>query len=959
MLVRILTSLGLGITGLSAQWTPVPAWDFSASSASDFADHELEVPYFLRHFAQVANAVIETGDNRGFLDIKVNREPVDNQPYNARIMEMQMALAYFYTADRPWNPYRGNGAVRARLEAMLDRWTRIQAPDGHAYAGLFAEYSSTNWSLAPTSFGSRAAAEALDLIIDSGQPFDAAILENARVSLRRALMAVFTRGDMRNAAKQYSNQFGGCYHAALIYLENWPDAELDAAFVAAVNAAAAQDQSPAGFWYEQGGPDFGYSGVHETSLRMALPRFRSRAGLMPVLVDDDEDWNAWLAANYVPQPGLATRTFLTNAGINTRTSHALQTARSRPWSELVEASRIFAFSDAEFAAAVAARRAQVAAQFGNWGALSVPSAYSYIPGFVHDARASLDTWHPTAAQRDAAHATLPCLSMAPLNLQFHDPRPTTYTMAKRPGYYAAVTTGSIRLSRQAYGLGLLWNPAFGIGLQSVAGTLSGNPWVYGTKRSGMTATYETANIPATVMAGGTAVTPSNGGRTLPAGDLEFTYALAGYGSKTITLGSDGVDVAITHSGDFSELLPLAHADDAVSSSSTTRLMLQRPNGSWLLVETTTPGASISVASVSAFATGIVRRPVTITANGSLAYRITLGETQPPLPPPPPPPPPPGSVIVEYVPGNGWDGAYQGNFRITNFSSATITGWELDFDFTGTNISFFNGILSKNGIRHTLKPVSWQATIGPGQAFDNLGFQASPNLPAAIPTNFFLRVTSATGVAPLQIVTSALPETKPAEAFAHTLTAGGGIGPYRWSFAPSTSPPPGVSVSESGMLAGAVDNPGTFPLPLRVTDARGIFAEITLSLTVSAPDAYSAWNAVIGWLERDSAPGADPDADGLANLMEYALGGDPLVAEPSIRPESGMENGLLKLRFQRVADPALLYEVLAATDPASWDVIWSSTGAGNASGLVTVSDLPPEPAPARRFLRLRVSRVGGN
>jgi hypothetical protein len=285
-----------------------------------------------------------------------------------------------------------------------------------------------------------------------------------------------------------------------------------------------------------------------------------------------------------------------------------------------------------------------------------------------------------------------------------------------------------------------------------------------------------------------------------------------------------VSVSITHSGDFSELLPLAHADDAVSSASPTRLILQRPNGSWLLVETTTPGASISVGSASSFATGIVRRPVTITANGSLTYRITLGETQPPPPEPVlsvadaevgqpvsgnavmvfpvtlsavadtpvtvtyqtaggsavagthfaassgtlefspgqslrsievpvlpgslmqgssltfgltlgapsgalagrttatgtirgttlPPPPPPGSVLVEYVPGNGWDGAYQGTFRITNHSSATITGWELDFDFTGTNITFFNGTLSKTGSRHTLKPVSWQAMIGPGQ-----------------------------------------------------------------------------------------------------------------------------------------------------------------------------------------------------------------------------------------------------
>jgi hypothetical protein len=1076
MLGRILIILGLGITVSSAQWTPVPTVDFSKVQLSQFADHEIEVPYHLRHFAQVANAVVETGTDRGFLNIKINREPADNQPYNARIMEMQMALAYFYTADRPWNPYRGNTAVRVRLEAMLDRWSRIQNQPGSGdgnFDGLFTEYNASNWSLAPTSFGSRAAAETLDLIIDSSQPFDATILENARVSLRRALMAAFTRSDMRNAAREYSNQLTGIYHAALIYLENWPDAELDTAFVATVKASATQDQSPAGFWYEQGGPDFGYSSVHETSMRMALARFRNRSDLMPLLSDDDEDWNEWLAANHVPQPGSSTRIFLTNAGINTRTSQALQTPRSRPWSEFIESSRIFALTDTEFAASIATRRSQVAAQFGSRGALSVPNAYSYIPTFVHDARAPLDTWHPTAAQRSTADATLPCLSQTSFNRQFHDPRPTTYTMAKRPDYYAAVTTGNIRIPRQAYGLGLLWNPAFGIGLQSQAATLAGNNWVYGTKRSGMVSTYETSNLTTIISAGGIAITPSNGARTLPGGDVALTYTLTGYGSKTITLGSGSVSVSITHSGDFSELLPLAHADDAILATGPNRFVLQRPNGSSLLLEITSPGATISAGSPSSLTTGIVRRPITIAANTSLTYRITLSASAPPAPAPSlvatdagadqattgnavvgfpvtlssvadvpvtvsyntangsalagthyvpvsgtlefspgqtrkivevpilpgslvqgsnlsfwltlgppsgalagrttatgtirgttlPPPPPPGSVLVEYVPGNGWEGAYQGTFRITNLSSATLTGWELDFDFTGTSITFFNGTLSKNGTRHTLTPTSWQATIGPGASFDNLGFQGSPNLPSTIPSNIILRVTSATGVTPLQIAAVTLPPTAPGAAFSVNLTAGGGVGPYRWSFAPSASPPPGVGVGESGQLAGAVNIPGTFSLPVRVTDARGISADANLTLTIQTSDVYATWNAGINWSGKDPAPGADPDSDGFVNFMEYALGGDPLAGEPSIQPAVGIENAILTLRFQRVADPLLLYQVIADSDPgsnpASWETIWSSTGAANAAGPVTVADSSSDPLPSRRFLRLRVSRSGGN
>ena len=618
-----------------AQWTNVPPPNFSAISLNQFADHELEVPYYLYHFAQVANAVVETGTNRGFLDIKVNREPVDNQPYNARIMEMQEALAYFYAANRPWNFYYGNYAVRVRLEAMLDRWTRIQNQPGSAdgdYDGLFGEYSWNNWSLAPTGFGVRAAAETLHLIVSSGLPFDATVLEAGRVSLRRALLALFTRSDMRNAAKQYSNQFSGAHHAALIYLQYWPDAELDTAYVAAVNASCAQDQSHAGFWYEQGGPDFGYTSVHETSMRIALPRLRNRVDLMPTFIAADADWNNWMAANYVPQPGTATRTFLVNGGVNTRTTLSFINPSSRPWGEFVPLSRAFAYTDGEYAGYLISRRSQAQAQFGLWGALNTNSSSSYIPAFVHDAITNLNNWHPTASQRAAAEATLACFSPGTFNRLYRDPLPTSFVSAKRPQYFAAVNGGNIRITRQVYGLGLLWNPVFGIALQPVANTLTGNTWVYGTKQSGMTSTYETASFTPTFTVGGVTVAPTNGSNELPAGDVMMSYNLTtggtSYGQKNITLDDTQVTVTLTHSGDFTELLPLAHASDVVVTSAVNRVDFRRPNGSFLTLEVLTPGASITVGGTSSLTTGIVRRPVTLSANGSLTYRLRLSDGLP-------------------------------------------------------------------------------------------------------------------------------------------------------------------------------------------------------------------------------------------------------------------------------------------------------------------------------------------
>jgi hypothetical protein len=641
--------LGLGGAVSAQSWTPVPPASFAAMQIEQFADHELEVPIFLNHFATVANSVVENATTingvtypRGFLNIKVNREPKDNLPHNARILEMQAVLAYFYTADRPWNPYRDSAPVRQRLEAMLSLWTQMQAPGGHPNAGLFTEYSATNWSLAPTSFGAMHAAQALDMVVDSGLPFDPAVLESARLALRRALMAMFTRPDMRAHARSWSNQFSGSYHAALIYLENWPDAELDAVFVQAVNDSAAQDQSPAGFFYEQDGPDFGYSGVHDNNLRVAWPRMKNRADLAPLIIQDDVKWNDWLAANFVLQPGLGTNTFLTSAGLNTRTSHSFQTPRSRPIAEFAINSRAFALTDTEYAASVAAKRAAEQARFGNYSPLSVPSAYSYNTGFVFDAAApggvTLNSWHPTAAQRDAALAALPSRATNAVNRLFHNPTPSSgaFSLAavNRTNYYATFAVGNRRIPRQVYGLNLLWNKSFGLALQPVANTISNNPFQWGTSRGTNTpVTYETANIPGTIRSGTNTVPPVDGVTTLPSGDVSLSYALSSggtnYGQKNVTLGASNVSVVLTHTNVFTEVLPLAYASDAVLSNAPTRVVLTRPNGSSFLLQLNSAGGSINAGSTASLTGGMVRRVVTITATNNLSYTLAVSETSPP------------------------------------------------------------------------------------------------------------------------------------------------------------------------------------------------------------------------------------------------------------------------------------------------------------------------------------------
>jgi hypothetical protein len=108
--------------------------------------------------------------------------------------------------------------------------------------------------------------------------------------------------------------------------------------------------------------------------------------------------------------------------------------------------------------------------------------------------------------------------------------------------------------------------------------------------------------------------------------------------------------------------------------------------------------------------------------------------------------------------------------------------------------------------------------------------------------------------------------------------------------------------------------------------------------------------------------ADPNGDGIPNLLAYALGRSPLA--PSSTPpwqldlvgtdESDAPH--LRLSFHRIADPALIYTVEASSSlaPESWTPVWQSTGSSNSAGPVTVADpLDLTSEHPRRFLRLRV------
>ena len=140
----------------------------------------------------------------------------------------------------------------------------------------------------------------------------------------------------------------------------------------------------------------------------------------------------------------------------------------------------------------------------------------------------------------------------------------------------------------------------------------------------------------------------------------------------------------------------------------------------------------------------------------------------------------------------------------------------------------------------------------------------------------------------------------------------------------------------------------------ITTDQGIltFSSNSSVTSVSANTPYLAWAAGINWNGKDSSPGAVPDHDGLVNLVEYALGGDPVSALSAPRPNTQVSaSNTLEITFLR-AGPGLTYTVLGSSDLITWSEIpYTPVAAGEIQTVTDTVNLTDNP---RRFLRLRVS-----
>jgi len=124
-----------------------------------------------------------------------------------------------------------------------------------------------------------------------------------------------------------------------------------------------------------------------------------------------------------------------------------------------------------------------------------------------------------------------------------------------------------------------------------------------------------------------------------------------------------------------------------------------------------------------------------------------------------------------------------------------------------------------------------------------------------------------------------------------------------------------------------------------------------------------------WAEFNELDGtdllADPDGDGLPNLMEYALGTDPLEPgnpiqvniEPDLHPTQPTDR--LTLRFNRpIGLPDVSYHIWATSNLIDWEEVPTLSSAdGNLEGWETVTALDTQSADTNpRFMKLEIRKL---
>ncbi len=184
---------------------------------------------------------------------------------------------------------------------------------------------------------------------------------------------------------------------------------------------------------------------------------------------------------------------------------------------------------------------------------------------------------------------------------------------------------------------------------------------------------------------------------------------------------------------------------------------------------------------------------------------------------------------------------------------------------------------------------------------------------------------------------------------------------------TTAGGPYATVTSSVVTTSYVDtgltNGTTYYYVIQAKNSAGLSGN---SAEVSATPQASTLTGLQNWRQTyfgttdnlgNAADSADPDSDGIPNLIEYATNRNPTAANTSPVLDIGSSGGFLTVTYTSIDDDNLTYTVQGVNDIAGtpvWATVAQRTGAANIAGPVTITDTQAISASARRFLRLNVS-----
>jgi hypothetical protein len=452
----------------------------------------------------------------------------------------------------------------------MDFWCRIQSQEGK-----FSEYAPNTWNLAATAFATKFMGASL-VLLKNGPPIDKKILAKVIEADRKAIMVTLTDTGLYRHAKDYSNQFTNVFGGALAYLSLYPDAVMRNHLLARIKQSAEDLQSPAGFFYERGGTDFGYNfNTHHSNLWMTYHYARGTA-LAKDIIDEEKRYYEWISYNAVPEPS---GYFTINRPIEMRQRTAIVGSyfTESPLGEMVPGVRAFETGKEEKQKQINEERKILEQNWPDVPALKPGEFSTFSPyAFLHR---SHYTWYPTATQKKSAIDNLPYIKRKNFIHQKMDSRnPTVFTYVRQPGYYAAFNSGPRLHEQQRYGLGLLWNPKAGSFLQSQTGS---DEAAWGTiNESGKL--YEADTLDAIFSIGNKRIIPKPGSHDLGTGYLSISYPLGNSGKKILVFKENSIIVQVIHNGSFTEIIPLLlNKDDKISVDGK---YISKSNGTTIRIE---------------------------------------------------------------------------------------------------------------------------------------------------------------------------------------------------------------------------------------------------------------------------------------------------------------------------------------------------------------------------------------